>query len=220
MHTLHAILVELDGYDKETILADPNDVEITARRIAMSETECYGEGQVFDWREEDHAGRWSDEYPGNGVVLGAKEPERFMELLNQFSAKPLQEALNALQWAEYSEPSWRTKEQLAADPTLVIIENPKNGTPNRNDVPSYWSGRKNDQPLIDAELIQKIWNGDVDNMLVYYLQKALELANGSYAFDSHFFSVPDDCAELSKKTRELTKTSPEHYALVFSDYHN
>lgn len=52
MHALHKILVNLKTnfgeYD-----ADKNDI----RAYAKKETEYFGDGDVFDWRETDTAGR-------------------------------------------------------------------------------------------------------------------------------------------------------------------
>ena len=100
MHKLHCILVEVDPND----LVDCDDLgEIGGfvREEAMDATRSYRE-QAFDWRSERDAGRWSDEFPGAGVVLGAAEPERFKELLRDFSETPLRAALALVGNAAYA----------------------------------------------------------------------------------------------------------------------
>lgn len=74
MHYLHAILVELPATAREKISAqkDFTSAEIDslqriARRMALGELDCY-QDQVFDWYEQNTAGRWKDKYPGKRVL--------------------------------------------------------------------------------------------------------------------------------------------------------
>ena len=100
MHRLHCILVEVDPND----LVDCDDLAEARQFIreeAMGATRQYRE-QAFDWRSETNAGRWSDDFPGDGVVLGAAEPERFEELLLDFSQSPIRAALEKLDGAGYT----------------------------------------------------------------------------------------------------------------------
>ena len=60
MHILHKILVyKEEGFD---FLVSEKERISEARSIATSETEDYY-GSVYDWRETDTAGRWTEEYP-------------------------------------------------------------------------------------------------------------------------------------------------------------
>lgn len=75
MHVLNTILIKLTRK-----LSDEEYINY-ARNIAKEETERFIY-DVFDWRETDTAGRWSDEYPLN-VILGKTEPERFIKELEK-----------------------------------------------------------------------------------------------------------------------------------------
>lgn len=88
MHVLHAILVELDPCKSDRPI---EELWSEARDIAMGGTEDFAD-EVFDWRTEDNAGRWSDEFPGSAVILGVVEPERLRKLLDSFSVEPLNQA--------------------------------------------------------------------------------------------------------------------------------
>ena len=93
MHALHCILVKLEnGHGLDT-----GELRRLARSLAMSRTEDYFPG-VFDYRSEEDAGAWSEEYPGDGVVLGREEPDRFRELLLRFKDRPLQAAVENLRY--------------------------------------------------------------------------------------------------------------------------
>ncbi|MGI9863042.1 hypothetical protein SDD30_16830 [Moorella naiadis] len=98
MHALHCLLVSLDKWQIDEMLASQNnpqrlqEIEMRIRLVAMEATSEYAD-QAFDWRSEDDAGSWIDDFPGAGVVLGAKESERFKELLAEYSQKPLKRAM-------------------------------------------------------------------------------------------------------------------------------
>lgn len=87
MHFLHCVLVKLDNClcMKEDILVQ------TAREDALAATEYYA-GDVFDWRS-DNAGRWADDFPNKGVVLGAQDKELFFRLFNEWKNKPYKNAV-------------------------------------------------------------------------------------------------------------------------------
>jgi hypothetical protein len=223
MHYIHAILVEIEEdidpekkYSEEEI----KELEVVARRIAMSSTEEYGEGHVYDWRTDEDAGRWKEEYPGNGVVLGVYDPERMIELLSQFSNMPLESAKESLLHASYSNTGWRSKLELAEDPSIEIIKNNNNGSVNRDGISAYWSGIKNETPQIDEAFLIKLWSSSMDYMYAYSLTKAIKAVSGEYMTDSGFYSVPDGSSKLSASIKEAAIQNPEKYALVFSDYHN
>lgn len=215
MHALHCILVEFE--DGELEGAETLDIMKDARSAAMAATEDYRD-RAFDWRSEEDAGGWADGYPGPGVVLGAEEPERFRELLREFSRKPLEAALECLDFSRYSRRGWRTKEELEKDPGLVVFRGPvMDGSKE-----IYFSGLPNPEPLISEEFLERVWreDGPADlNMQAYWLEKSLALARGEYLFDSQFFSVPDLSARVSPGVLEEALESPERFALVFSDYH-
>lgn len=207
MHALHCILVSFDS--------DASEVDKkTARYIAMSETECYY-GAAFDWRTEDDAGRWEDVYPGEGVVLGAEEPEKFRELLNKFKDYPLRAALWNFREILVEEARCRSKEEFDSDPDLVELPALLPSKPGE-----VFCGRLKSRVLeVTEELLRSIWEEKVDFLLAYRLQKAIRLAEGEYLFDSQFYSVPDGSAKISEETLKDALEHPERYALVFSDYH-
>lgn len=78
MHYLHKILVKLDEYDPE----DKEYMIEHARNIAEDMTDGFGEGDVFDWRETDTAGRWSAEYPTN-VLFAADDIDKFVSEIEE-----------------------------------------------------------------------------------------------------------------------------------------
>lgn len=76
MHCLHKILVKIEP--------DPDDREYVidhARNVAEQVTECF-ENDVFDWRETDTAGRWSDDYPIN-VLLAVDDVDKFVKEIEE-----------------------------------------------------------------------------------------------------------------------------------------
>lgn len=212
MHALHCILARLPDGAAGT---DPEELKAEARSVAMSETEYYYE-DVFDWRTEEDAGRWADEFPGQGVVLGLEEPERFRELLIRFKDRPLEMALEELRWLLVEDVGWRSQKELEADSDLTelcaFVPPPE---PDQ-----VFSGRFKGRAVeVDENLLRQIWYAQTDHLLAYRLQKALRLADGEYLFDSHFYSVPDASARISEATLQDALAHPEQYALVFSDYH-
>ncbi len=78
MHYLHKILVHIpecgEADSKEELIEN-------IRYRAESETEDYY-NQVFDWRETESAGGWSDEYP-NQVYFAEDNVEWFINEINQ-----------------------------------------------------------------------------------------------------------------------------------------
>jgi hypothetical protein len=115
-------LVELDG-DAEEIRRNREEAEREARAVAMEVTE-FAENEAYDWRTEDDAGRWSKEFPGSAVVLGALEPERLVTLVEEWSRRPLEAALEALEWVVCRDHGWRTPERIRAE-GCEILPNPK-----------------------------------------------------------------------------------------------
>ncbi|SMB96774.1 hypothetical protein SAMN00808754_1645 [Thermanaeromonas toyohensis ToBE] len=97
MHALHCLLVEVPVKISPGASAGELDrVKKETRAVALNAMNRY-RGIAFDWCSRDDAGRWKDDFPGRGVVLGAEEPERFRELLNEYKDAPLR-AAEALLW--------------------------------------------------------------------------------------------------------------------------
>lgn len=80
MHYLHKILVHIPSVHIE----EDADRETQLSRIishARSETEDFYE-QAFDWREDDSAGRWEDEYP-QVAYIASDDLEWFLKELGE-----------------------------------------------------------------------------------------------------------------------------------------
>lgn len=213
MHALHAILVCVD--DAVEAGWGVEDVKHHARVVAMSATEDYA-GRVFDWRTEEDAGRFSDEFPGQGVVLGKEEPARLLRLVDTYSREPLEKALYYLNYA-ITKPGWHDKEEIATKGLQVLDET---GMRTEDGRTVFWSGRRLTQLQIDSDFLLKAWKGDAEALdILWCLRQALALIGDEYTFDSHFYSVPDGSPKLSAETFEDLNRHPDHYALVFSDYH-
>lgn len=75
MHALHKILVNLKT-DFGEYDVDKNYI----RAYAKKDTEYFGDGDVFDWRETDTAGRWSRFYPDN-VLFAKDDIENFIKII-------------------------------------------------------------------------------------------------------------------------------------------
>lgn len=107
MHVLNKVLVyKEEGFD----FSVPEEERIDeARSIAENETEDYC-GPVYDWRETDTAGRWSDEYPKQ-VYFAQDDIEWFIEEIN--------EALNS-QRLELNTYMKELKEKMGTDLEKVV----------------------------------------------------------------------------------------------------
>lgn len=94
MHFLHKILVYIPSaidVDEDT----PREEILSAViSYARDETECFYE-RVYDWREDDSAGRWSDEYPQQ-AYLASENLEWFMAELDEILRFQKGEIDNAL----------------------------------------------------------------------------------------------------------------------------
>lgn len=211
MHALHAILV----YVGDMLSCDSINLKGYARVQAIGATENYF-NKAFDWRTIEDAGRWSDEFPGEGVVLGKEEPQRLIELVKTYSQKPLEMALYYLNYA-LTKPAWYDKETIAARGLRVLNDTPFYAPDGRA---LFQAGRPLTQLQIDSEFLRKAWDGDPEVLnILWCLRQALALVDDEYTFDSRFYSVPDGSPRLSTETLEDLNRHPEHYALVFSDYH-
>lgn len=80
MHALHKILVYLPDCFGNVPSDEMTDKD-RIRRYAEDITECYLD-HIFDWRETDTAGRWSDVYPDN-ILICSKNRDTFTRLLNR-----------------------------------------------------------------------------------------------------------------------------------------
>lgn len=222
MHALHCILVYLDEPEVERLL-NQHDEETEAkikreiRAIAMEATGDY-EGEAFDWRSEDDAGSWIEDFPGEGVVLGAKEPERFKKLLADYSHRPLKRAFKLIEDLNYYELAYRTEKEIKNSSGLVIVDRSQVKTDSTGEK-RYWSGWKAPQIVVNKDLAQKIWTRKAPWADPWTLAKIFELLNGNYHFESQFYSVPDASAKISEGVFKDAMERPEDYALVFSDYH-
>lgn len=222
MHALHCILVEVDGRQVDSFLQTKDqtildELKMEARYDAMEATRKYYD-DVYDWRTEDDAGRWAEDFPDNSVVLGVLEPERLKELLQEFRQKPLEEAMKLMDKLECFDCAYRTQDDINSDPHLVILNLQDTCTSESGEL-RYWSGKPNMGILFNKEFLQQVWNNCFNWMNVWRLKKALSLACGDYYFESQFYSVPDDEALVSKNVLYCVLTNPSGYALVFSDYH-
>ena len=81
MHTLHAILVDL----RNVLTKNPDDDRIRAYAEEMTEGYCE---EVFDWRETETAGRWSEIYENN-VLRGTEQKKEIIEAIE--NAKLMQD---------------------------------------------------------------------------------------------------------------------------------
>lgn len=70
MHYIHKILVKTNSKDKDEI-----------RGQAVEETEQFW-NTVYDWRETDTAGKWSDKYPDN-VIIGSEDIEALIKAVEE-----------------------------------------------------------------------------------------------------------------------------------------
>ena len=100
MHYLHKILV----YIPDVGQVGSKFPKVSKQKIlsfAKTQTENY-EGEAFDWRETESAGRWSDEYPDN-VILAADDPDRFLEELGKAKTYKREALCQALKFLEENE---------------------------------------------------------------------------------------------------------------------
>ncbi len=67
MHYLHKILVHIPTAINTKTVATKEDILNEIISYARSETECFYP-KVFDWREDDSAGGWSDTYPQQAYI--------------------------------------------------------------------------------------------------------------------------------------------------------
>ncbi len=212
MHYLHGILVNISDF------ADEQNLEVLARQRAMSETEQY-HGQVFDWRTEEDAGRYSEYHPGFGVTLGVKEPKKFLEEFNNFVDSPLREAIATSEWLKHENHSWRTEAQIKTiDGCEKILENDEirevNGV--------FWSGVKTPTVFsFDKESLERIWeNEERYSMQLYRIKKIVQLIDGDYISDSYFYDAEWGGSKIPKDRVEKIRENPSKYAIVYVDIHN
>lgn len=183
------------------------------RQAALDATEGY-QDQVFDWRANG-AGRWADEFPNRGVVLGSADPKLFKKLLGEHKDAPLRAAQNSLAHVLYARHAHRTMAQIAADGAVPLgafeldLFAPDS---------TCWSGISVEIPPVGSELLRKLWNG-AHGFWSWSLKNAVALAAGEYLIDSGFYSVPDYSPKVSPETLKDVLETPGRYALVFLDYH-
>lgn len=101
MHFLHKILVHIPSAIDVVEETPRAEILNAVTCYARNETECFYE-RAYDWREDDSAGRWSDEYPQQ-AYLASEDLEWFMKELDEiqreqkyeidFALKNLQESM-------------------------------------------------------------------------------------------------------------------------------
>ena len=79
MHYLHKILVYIPDAVTDRDNYERSELIDAIRTHAENTTEEFYQS-VFDWRETDSAGSWSDEYPVN-VLLAQDDVEQFIREL-------------------------------------------------------------------------------------------------------------------------------------------
>ena len=95
MHALHRILV----YIPDVIgVAYDSEYKDDIREFANTDTEMYGDGNVFDWRETDTAGRWSGDYPDNVIYAGddLENVIRLLEIARAYQQEQIQWSLDRI----------------------------------------------------------------------------------------------------------------------------
>lgn len=95
MHFLHKILVHIPDATDLEMDAPKQDILSEIISHARSETECFCD-RAFDWREDDSAGRWSDEYPQQ-AYLASDDLDWFLKELNDIQTGQKFEINTALQ---------------------------------------------------------------------------------------------------------------------------
>jgi len=211
MHYLHCILVRFEDAESEQFRKAPVETLVEKARDAALEATDYYEGRVFDWRLED-AGRWADQYPRKGVVLGLAEREKFLQLLKEWKDMPLRDALDNLKWARGRKWNWRTPEELEPDGAKVF-PHPGNGDNGR-----YWSAIPVPQEtlVLGEKLLRELWENPLWG---YSIVLAVSLADAQYFPESQFYSVPDYSPKISEEVLQEAREHPQRFALVFLDYH-
>ena len=98
MHALHRILVNLEeiSITQEYLQNNREEAIDKIKDYADSETQDFY-GTVFDWRETEHAGRWSDEFP-ESVLLSSEKPELLLEQIQSCQKLQKEEINNNLKY--------------------------------------------------------------------------------------------------------------------------
>ena len=81
MHFLHKILVHIPSAITIEVDTTREDILSAVKYHAHSETECFYE-QAYDWREDESAGRWENEYPQQ-AYLASEDLEWFINELEE-----------------------------------------------------------------------------------------------------------------------------------------
>jgi hypothetical protein len=143
-----------------------------------------------DWNE--HGGRWSEVVKG-AVLRYSDNPERFAELVKEFRG--------------YTETSKnRYVEQLGDVTVKELATNPKYGVlPPRQDGVEP-TEEERDQALRDY--LSRFW-----------AKRLLEIVDGNFTCDQHFFDVDGGTAGEEFLTERI-KNNPDQQFLVVWDYHH
>lgn len=81
MHFLHKILVHIPSAIEVHEDTSREEILGAVTLHAKDETECFYE-RAYDWREDNSAGRWSEEYPQQ-AYLASEDLEWFMKELDE-----------------------------------------------------------------------------------------------------------------------------------------
>lgn len=219
MHRTHCILVQLSFPKEKCGKNEIRELREDAVATALSETEHYGGGRVFDYRQED-THKWSDGFLG--VVLGLVRSKTLLEQLTYWKEMPLAAVKEHLRNAVYTKIAWRPVAEL--QPGMVTIETPGGADlAGDQEKQNYLSGYPIEESMQSSEFLCRCWaEREVGTCCsaAHHLARALQLVLGDYLFDSQFFSCPDGCSRLSTYTEDRVQAHPEQFALVFLDYHN
>lgn len=95
MHFLHKILVHIPDAIDVAEATPRAEILNAVTCYARNETECFYE-RAYDWREDDSAGRWSDEYPQQ-AYLASENLEWFIKELEDIQHTQKSEITCALE---------------------------------------------------------------------------------------------------------------------------
>ena len=96
MHALHRVLVNLEKIKitKEYLKNNREEAINTIRDFADLETQDFYK-TVFDWRETDNAGSWSDEFSEN-IILGSEKLDDSITSIVELASNELYKEFHSL----------------------------------------------------------------------------------------------------------------------------
>jgi hypothetical protein len=149
--------------------------------------------QWSDWNE--HGGRWSDVVEGS-VLRYSDNPDKFRQILEQFRA-----------FTEIDRS--RLLEQVGELRVGELVSDPK----------YQFYTKPNVNGLSDAEA-ERVRNESLtDSLKLWRAIKLLELAQGTFGPDQHFFDAEAHAPDL-RQLDERVAANPDRQFLVIWDYHH